>query len=101
MAGEVLDGNWVDMLTISSGVLGIGAKPLMRRIGKMSPCWIHRDVINDFLNAASFAPFTLLLAAPFNNWVFKELVSASKVSLGLAGGIGVLYVAKEIFSIRP
>lgn len=100
MPGGVLDGNWVDMLTITSGVLGVFAKPFRRwRVGQ-GPCWVHRDVMNDFLNSASFAPFALLFAAPFNMWVFTELVSASKVSLGLAGGIGGLYVVKEIFSIR-
>ena len=94
----MLDGNWVDMLTMITGGLAIFAKPLVRWITNVGPCWSHREVMNDFLNGASIAPFALLMACPFSQWVLKEMLTASKVSLGLAGGIGVLYVAKELFS---
>ena len=100
MFPKMLDGNWIDMLTISCGIVGIFVKPGLRRIVGKSPAWVHKEAANDFLNAASIAPFALLIAAPFNNWIFAELTTISKVSLGLAGGIGVLYVMKEIFSLH-
>jgi len=100
MAGFALDGNWVDMLTITGGVVGVFVKPSLRYFRNSRPCWIHRGAVNDFLNAASFSPFALLFLAPFNHWVLSELVTATKVTLGLAGGIGILYVIKEMLSIE-
>ena len=97
---SALDGNWVDMLTISGGLVGVFVKPILRYARSRPPCWIHRTAVNDFLNAASFAPFALLLLAPFNHWVLNELVAATKVTLGLAGGIGILYVVKELLSLE-
>ena len=92
------DGNWIDMLTIAFGAAGIFVKPAMRYASKERPCWVHREATIDLLNAASMAPFILLLISPFNSWVLKEITTGSKVSFGLAGGIGALYVIKEIFS---
>lgn len=100
MAGFTFDGNWVDMLTISGGVVGVFVKPFLRFARNSRPCWIHRSAVNDFLNAASLAPFALLFLAPFNKWVLAELVTATKVTLGLAGGIGILYVVKELLSVE-
>jgi hypothetical protein len=53
----IFDGNWIDELTIAGGIAGIFAKPSLRKIYGKPPCWVHRDVINDFLNSASLAPF--------------------------------------------
>lgn len=97
----MFDGNWIDMLTVSFGVLGVFIKPTIRRLTGFGPCWVHRDAISDFLNAASLAPFLILLVAVFNSWILQEVASASKVSLSLAGGIGALYVLKEIFTVKP
>lgn len=96
-----MDGNWIDMLTVTFGVAGLFIKPIIRWSRGVGPCWVHRDAINDFLNAASLAPFVLLLIAVFHSQVLAELVASSKVSLSLAGGIGTLYVLKELFSIEP
>jgi hypothetical protein len=100
MLHGVFDGNWIDMLTVSSGLIAISIKPALRNFSNIKPFWMHRDALNDFLSGASIIPFILLLAAPFSSWILKELLLASKVSLGLAGGIGVLHVMKELFSIR-
>jgi hypothetical protein len=100
MFNSIFDGNWIDMLTISSGLIALLVKPALRNFSNIRPCWMHKDTLNDFLSGASIVPFALLLAAPFSSWILKELLSASKVSLGLAGGIGVLHVMKELFSIR-
>lgn len=96
----MFDGNWVDMTTVGFGIAAIFAKPTLRKLGKCGPCWVHREAANDFLNGAALAPFVLLLATPFSNWLLSEMVNVSKVSLGLAGGIGVMYVTKEVFSYR-
>ena len=100
MSPKAIDGNWIDMLTISCGILGIFVKPSLTRYNHKTPVWQHKEAVNDFLNAASIAPFALLIDATFSSWIFTELTISSKATLGLAGGIGVLYVIKEIFSIR-
>jgi hypothetical protein len=96
----MIDGNWVEMLALGCGFLGICVKPAIRKYREISPCWVFRDAGNDFLNAASLAPFALLMAGVFNTWIFDQLVKSGKLPLGLAGGIGVLYVLKELLSLH-
>jgi len=100
MSFALIDGNWLDMLTIVAGFFAIFIKPMLRRRLNISPRWVHRDAINDFLTGASIVPFALLLGAIFNKWILDQLIQGSKVSLGLAGGIGVMFVLKELFSVR-
>jgi hypothetical protein len=64
---SVFDGNWIDMLTVSFGLIGLLVKPVLRYLSNIKPCWMHKDTLNDFLSGASIVPFVLLLAAPFSS----------------------------------
>jgi hypothetical protein len=93
-----MDGNWVEMTTMVCGTVGVFFKPVLRKTNNISPCWVTRVVVSDFLNAASLAPFVLLFASVFDSWVLDQLVKSGKGPLGLAGGIGAIYVLAELMA---
>jgi hypothetical protein len=97
----MIDGNRVEMRTAVCGALGLLVKPVVRARRRIRPLWQFGDTVRDFLNAASLAPFFLLSLGVFSSWVLGELVRSGKITLFLAGGIGTLYVLKELLTIEP
>ncbi|MGL4232632.1 MAG: hypothetical protein ACRCWJ_14810 [Casimicrobium sp.] len=91
------DGSAVDVATLVCGVVAMLVKPIKRKLFKKAPCWVHRDVIIDFLNGCSTVPFIVLILAVFSKTFLEEVIKTNKVSLMVSGMIGLLFVAREVF----
>jgi hypothetical protein len=85
----------VDGLTILVGLAAIPFRMWLRvRNGK--PMWSAGKATVDFLNGATIVPFTLLLISAFYQPAFNALVQTSMLSVGLAGGVGLLFISGEL-----
>lgn len=73
------------------------AVPAMRRFRCISPVMTRAGCIRDFLNASAIVPFILLFFSVGSTAIFDHL-KASRLSLGLAGFVGLIFVAGEIYS---
>src|SRR2546423_774255 len=61
------------------------------------PYWTSTWCIRDFLNASAILPFFLLFLSVGSSAIFDHL-KASRLSLGLAGVVGLIFVFGEIYS---
>lgn len=95
----MIDGNWVDIATLTTGAVAVALKPVLRWQRDVRPIWVHRDVVMDFLNGAVLFPFLLMIFSAIYSQAMDALIKQSKISLALAGVIGMLFLAKEICSI--
>ena len=59
------------------------------------PATTRRKIINDFLNGSVIYPFALLIWSVPNSQTF-EYLKASRISLGLAGFVGITFVLGEL-----
>jgi hypothetical protein len=51
----------------------------------------------DFLNGATLVPFLLLVGSVMSSELLQEALKA-KLSIGLAGAVGVLFIAGELLA---
>ncbi len=94
------DGNAVDMFSIGFGALAILVKAAARKINGSDSCFNTRESINDLLNGASLVPFGLMIGSVFSSQLMQELMTSAKLSLGLAGGIGIFFILGELFKTK-
>lgn len=91
-----IDGNAIDMATVLAGVISICVRPVRCAI-KKTTAWKREKVVVDFLNGASIVPFAVMLGSTFWTSLLEEVMK-SKISLGLAGAVGFLFIAAEILN---
>lgn len=91
-----IDGNAIDMATIGAGLLAVLVRPLRCVIGKRA-AWNRQKAVTDFLNGSSIVPFAVMGASTFWTWMLEEVLK-SKISLGLAGVVGFLFILGEVMS---
>lgn len=88
--------------TFAFGGISIFIRPCRRywrikKKGVEGKCWNTAKAITDFLNGASTVPFICLAASSFHP-AMLALVTANKVSLTVAGVIGLFAVLGEVLS---
>jgi len=93
----VIDGNLVDIATISVGALSSSIRPIKRLLCGCQPCFHREKAINDMLNGVMLVPFTMMVGSIFSSDLMKELLSSAKITLAIAGLAGLFFVLGEIF----
>ena len=97
----VFDPWGVDSVTIGIAILAALTTALVRWKRGATPAFSRRRLINDFLNGSVLYPFLLLVVSVTNSGVFQHL-RESRISLGLAGCVGIFFVVGElILSTQP
>jgi hypothetical protein len=88
-----IDGNWVDIGTVLSGFVALALGAMVRgfrgRIGGYK-------AVEVFLAGATMFPFLLLCLPVFSNQLLAELLSASKVTLALAGVVATIHSGRSL-----
>lgn len=90
----VFDGNVGDIATVGVAALAIFIRPI-RRTRSGGPCFNTRDCILDCLNGSTVVPFALLVGAAMSTTIAAEIVKTSKVSMAIAGLIGLIFLVRE------
>jgi len=93
----LLDGNAVDMASIIGGILALFVRPFRRSLLKITPRFSKEEAIIDLLNGVTIVPFLLMIGSVFSSELTKELIASAKVTLGIAGGVGLIFVLGELF----
>jgi hypothetical protein len=88
------------MATIGVAALSCFYRPTRRLIKNLAnstknPCWVHQNVLVDFLNGAVIVPLCVLIGACFSKELLDEVVKTEKVFLAIAGVAALLFVLKE------
>jgi uncharacterized membrane protein (DUF373 family) len=92
---EVFDPWSVDSVTIAIAIVAAALVAFVRYMRGIRPAVTRRRVINDFLNASVIYPFMLLVFSVASTHVFNYLKD-SRIALGLAGGVGIIFVVGEL-----
>jgi len=87
-----LDANWIDAGAIL-GALIFAAY----RWKKADPSrrFLHTRTGYDFANGAALFPLFVLALSVFSSWLVKELMSASRVTLSVAGVVALLALLED------
>jgi hypothetical protein len=96
---SLLEGNMIDLLSLAAGALCMFIRPLKRFFlqSPTKPLFNRRDCIFDFLNGTTLIAFGLLVATAFSNR-FLHLALQSKLSIAIAGAVGLIFVFGEFFA---
>jgi len=87
----------VDSVTIAVAILLAVVVVICRCIRGIKPAVTRRRAINDFLNGSVIYPFALLVMSVASTSVFNYLKD-SRIALGLAGCVGIIFVAGELIA---
>jgi hypothetical protein len=93
-----IDGSVADIGTLLAGCCAMLVKPVKRRFKKAGPCFVSRDLIVDFLNGATVPSFVLLVGSVISSRILEEALKSGKVSMALAGFIGLIFITREIIT---
>jgi hypothetical protein len=88
-----LDPDFITLLVAAAVSLLIG---ILRYASGRKPYITTGRCIRDFLNAGAIVPFVMLFIAVGSPKVFDHLKS-SKLALGLAGFVGLVFVMGELY----
>jgi hypothetical protein len=94
-APAVFDPWGVDSVTLFVAILVAGILAGVRWYRSINPVLTRQRVISDFLNASVLYPFFLLIICVPHSVVF-EYLKGSRLTVGLAGGVGIIYVLGEL-----
>lgn len=92
-----IDGNAIDMATIGLGFIAVFIRPLRCFLRGKPADWSRQKAVLDALNGAALIPFLVMLASTFWTSLLPEVMK-SKVSLGLAGLVGTIFILAEVMS---
>lgn len=92
-----LDGSVADVVTIGVGVLAALCRPVVRRFRGIKRCFRQADIGRDFLNGVTIVPFCMLIGSVASSQLLRE-VMAAKISMAIAGVIGLIFVLGELRS---
>jgi hypothetical protein len=74
------------------------ARLIWRKRQGLIPVLDLRETLTDFLAAAAFVPFLLMLGTAFSDVFVRELLSTSKGAIWMAGGVDFIYLLKELLT---
>jgi hypothetical protein len=87
----------IDSVTIIVALVAMILLACVRRWHGISPVFTRRRIINDFLHAGVIYPFVLLVVSVPDSGVF-EYLKGSRLVVGLAGVVGVIFVVGELIA---
>jgi hypothetical protein len=93
----LVDGSFVDITTLCVGAAAIFIRPIKRWRKNARPAFARRECVIDFLNGATLVPFLLLVGSVLSSELLQEALKA-KLSIGLAGAVGVFFIAGELLA---
>ena len=86
-----IDGNIIDVWSMAFGLGCIFIRPCRSRT------WDRTKATADFLNGVAVVPFGFMMLGTI--WTpLRDLVLESPISLGIAGGMGFLFMLAEIMT---
>jgi hypothetical protein len=89
----------VDGVTLLVAVLTIPTKIAFRWLRGIAPISTTRKCGVDFLNGTAIVPFMLMLGSTASRDVFDLLTQTNMAFVGIAGGIGIVFVMGELLDI--
>ena len=92
-----LDGNLVDIFAIVFGGVCVFIRPVKRYLNNKKPFFSRNNCIFDFLNGTTLIAFGFLIATVFSNH-FLFLVLQAKLSIAVAGVVGIIFLLGEFFN---
>jgi hypothetical protein len=96
-ASRVFDLWGVDSITLLVAIIATAIMAMVRWSRTVNPVFTRRKLIADFLNGSVIYPFCLLIVSVPDQSVF-EYLKASRISIGLAGGVGIVFVIGELIA---
>ena len=87
----------VDAITMGIAILAAIITSGIRWFRNIQPILTRRRVTTDVLNGSVIYPFSLLVVSVANTSVFTYLKD-SRISLALAGCVGIVFIAGELIS---
>jgi hypothetical protein len=87
-----------DAVSISLALLVLIARIIWRKRLGLDPVFDVKSAIADFLTAAALVPFLLMIGASFNEQFFQQLVASAKGSISIAGGVGLIFLLRELLN---
>jgi hypothetical protein len=90
------DGNIIDVVAISLAVVFAVIRLLRRWRGGMTPVLDPASAVTDAFNAASLPSYFWMIGAVAFKPMLQTLIEASRLSVGLAGILATLFVAREL-----
>ncbi len=91
------DGNLVDTCAVIFGGVCVFVRPMQRYLNNKKLYFSRNDCIFDFLNGTSLLAFGLLTATVFSNH-FLYMVLQAKLSIAVAGVVGIIFLLGEFFN---
>jgi len=91
------DGNLVDVCAVIFGGVCIFIKPVKRFLNGKKPYFSRNNCIFDFLNGTTLIAFALLIATLFSDH-FLYMVLQAKLSIAVAGVVGIIFLLGEFFN---
>lgn len=98
-----------DITNLTSGIdrwtLGVALGLVLLKIGlrrylKITPCMSRNLCGSDLLNGVVIVPFATMVGSVFSAEIMNYSHNGTLMN-GIAGGIGLIFVAGEIFSFPP
>lgn len=89
----------VDGCTLIVGILIVMAKVSLRAAIGHKPVATQRSCGTDFLNGTAVVPFILMLGSVLSPTLFEYLQQTNMVFMGIAGGIGLVFVVGELLDL--
>jgi hypothetical protein len=86
----------VDGFTLGVGIAIVASKVVLRWIKGHRPVASQRSCGVDFLNGTAVVPFVLMIGSVISPTLFEFLQQTNMVFMGIAGGIGLLFVLGEL-----
>lgn len=89
------------MVDLVALVLALGvlcARLIWRAKLKLAPVFEIKSAVTDYLAASTVVPFLLMLASPIEKRFFDMLLASSASAIWIAGGVGLLFVLRELLT---
>lgn len=93
----VIDGNWIDILSIVSGIIYVYYKRTCQEGLAKSKKYklVSRKTGIDFGNGVALFPLLVLPLASISSEILISLSGASKITIAMAGVFGILAILEE------
>lgn len=88
----------VDAVALGLALLALCSRLIWRAKLKLVPVFEIKSAVTDFLAASTLFPFLLMLASPLNKRFMDVLLASSGSAIWIAGGVGLLFVLRELLT---
>ena len=69
-------------------------------MSRLKPYFTREYAILDLLNGVTIVPFVLMIGSVFSTKLTQELMTSAKITLGIAGGVGLIFVLGELLKTK-